>query len=143
MHDLKPQTLILRQVMICKDATSNQAPAEEGLFIDLNKMFNGFEFLTNKSDDNKLFIPTYSRPTNLNPAPMIYPFHIKLNAEEIKSQFSISCFKKDGVTPVSFDTGTDGHYKSIDLYFEYQTPQHFETIHTSGGAGFHSTVGLH
>lgn len=142
MHDLKPQTLILRQVMICKDATASMLPAEEGLQIDLHHMFNGFEFLSNKSDDNKLFIPTYSRPTTLTPAPMIYPFHIKLNAEEIKSQFNISCFKKDGKTPITFNTGTDGHYKSIDLYFEFETAQHFETIIGTAG-GFHSAVGKH
>ena len=53
MHDLKQQTLILRQVMICKDATASMLPAEEGLQIDLHHMFNGFEFLSNKSDDNK------------------------------------------------------------------------------------------
>ena len=73
---------------------------------------------------------------------MIYPFHIKLNAEEIKSQFNISCFKKDGKTPITFNTGTDGHYKSIDLYFEFETAQHFETIIGTAG-GIHSAVGKH
>ena len=140
LHDLKPQTLILRQVIINRDIMAAMNPAEEGLQIDLHHMFNGFELLSNVSSDNKLFIPVHSRPLAPTPAPMIYPFHLKLNAEEIKSQFVIECFKKDGITPVSFSTSDDGHYKSIDLYFEFETAQHFETIHTPGGLGAHHHV---
>ena len=94
MHDLKPQTLILRTVIINKDIMASMNPDEEGLQLDLHKMFNGFEFLSNVSDDNKLFIPTHSRPLAPTPAPFIYPFHIKLNAEEIKNQFTRETLKK-------------------------------------------------
>lgn len=140
MHDLKPQTLILRQVIINRDSMSAMTPAEEGLQVDLRHMFNGYELISNVSSDNKLYIPVVSQSLATNPAPMIYPFHLKMNAEEIKARFVINCFKKDGLTPVSFDTGIDGHYKSIDLYFEFETAQHFETIHTPGGLGTHQHV---
>ena len=140
LHDLKPQTLILKHVIINKDIMAAMTPADEGLQIDLHHMFNGFELLSNVSSDNKLFIPVHSRPLAPTPAPFIYPFHIKLNAEEIKSQFVIECFKKDGSTPISFNTSDDGHYKSIDIYFEFETAQHFETIHTPGGLGAHHHV---
>ena len=143
MHDLKPQTLILREVMINKDVMAAMSPGDEGLQIDLREMFNGFELMSNVSPDNKLYIPVQSRPLAPTPASFIYPFHIKLNAEEIKSRFTIETFKKDGITPVSFSTSTDGHYKSIDLYFEYETAQHFEVIHNPGGLGKHSTIGHH
>ena len=140
MHDLKPQTLILRQVIINKDIMSSMSPADEGLQIDLRHMFNGYELLSNVSSDNKLYIPVHSRALAPTPDPFIYPFHLKLNAEEIKNRFVIECFKKDGTTPVSFETNVDGHYKSIDLYFEFETNQHFETIHTPGGLGVHQHV---
>jgi hypothetical protein len=140
MHDLKPQSLILRQVIINKDVMGAMSAADEGLQIDLRHMFNGYELLSNVSSDNKLYIPVHSRPLAPTPAPFIYPFHLKMTAEEIKSRFVIKCFKKDGFTPVSFNTGTDGHYKSIDLYFEFETAQHFETIHTPGGLGVHQHV---
>ena len=103
-------------------------------------MFNGYELLSNVSSDNKLYIPVHSRALAPTPDPFIYPFHLKLNAEEIKNRFVIECFKKDGTTPVSFETNVDGHYKSIDLYFEFETNQHFETIHTPGGLGVHQHV---
>ena len=140
MHDLKPQRLILRQVIINRDIMGAMNAAEEGLQIDLRHMFNGYELLSNISSDNKLFIPVHSRPLAPTPAPFIYPFNLELTAEEIKSQFVIECFKKDGVTPVSFDIGVDGHYKSIDLYFQYETNQHFETIHNPGGLGEHHYI---
>ncbi len=119
------------------------SPEDEGLQIDLRSMFNGFELMSNVSSDNKLYIPVHSRALAPTPDPFIYPFHIKLNAEEIKTRFTIQCYKKDGITPVSFNTSTDGHYKSIDLYFEYETAQHFEVIHNPGGIGKHSTIGHH
>ena len=140
MHDLKPQSLILRQVIINKDVMGAMSAADEVLQIDLRHKFNGFELLSNVSSDNKLYIPVHSRPLAPTPAPFIYPFHLKMTAEEIKSRFVIKCFKKDGLTPVSFNTSTDGHYKSIDLYFEFETAQHFETIHTPGGLGVHHHV---
>ncbi len=145
MHDLKPQTLFLRQIIINKDIENSMNADNEGLTIDLHHMFNGFEIMSNISSDNKLFIPVHSRALAPTPDPFIYPFHIKLNAEEIKREFLIECFKKDGKTPISFEqTGpdNDGHYKTIDLYFEYQTAQHFETL-IGTEPGFHSAVGQH
>jgi len=134
-HDLKPQTLILRSVMVNRDIMSAQSQADDALQIDLGRMFNGFEMLSNKAQDNKLFLPFASRPSSLTPAPAIYPLHLKMNAEEIKSRFEVKVFKKDGKTPVSFATGTDGHYRTIDLYFEFETAQHFETIFNPEGQG--------
>ena len=145
MHDLKPQKLTLKTVIINKDIENSMNADNEGLQIDLRHMFNGYELMSNISSDNKLFIPVHSRPLAPTPDPFIYPFHISLNAEEIKREFIIECFKKDGKTPISFEqTGpdNDGHYKSIDLYFEYQTNQHFETILGDAG-GFASMVGNH
>ena len=97
MHDLKPQRLILRQVIINRDIMGAMNAAEEGLQIDLRHMFNGYELLSNISSDNKLFIPVHSRPLAPTPAPFIYPFNIELTAEEIKCQFVIECFMKDGM----------------------------------------------
>ena len=81
MHDLKPQSLILRQVIINKDVMGAMSAADEGLQIDLRHMFNGFELLSNVSSDNKLYIPVHSRPLAPTPAPFIYPFHLKMTAE--------------------------------------------------------------
>lgn len=139
-HDLKAQSLILRQVMINKDIKAANDVTEDGVQIGLSNMFNGFEMLSNKGDDNKLFLPIYSRANSGTPAPLIYPLHIKLNSEDIKSRFTINVFKKDGITPVSFNTAVDGYYKSVDLYFEFQTAQHFTTIHNPGQQGFHNAV---
>ena len=139
-HDLRPQTLILRSVMINKDVKGTQDVTEDGVQIGLQKMFSGFEMLSNKGDDNKLFLPCYSKALTPTPAPLIYPLHLKLNAEEIKSVFEVEVFKKDGITPVSFTPSVDGHFKTIDLYFEFETAQHFEHIFNPGGLGKHSHV---
>jgi hypothetical protein len=97
-------------------------------------MFNGFEMLSNKSQDNKLYLPV---PNGVHVSD--YNFHVRFNSEEIKRSFEVQLTKKDG-SAVVFGSNAN-NYVSVDVYFEYETAQHFETVHNPSGKGsVHSTI---
>jgi hypothetical protein len=135
-HDLKPQNLILRKVIVHRINGTAFSENDSGIHIDLHRMFNGFEMLSNKSQDNKLYVPV----PNFNITTFYdYAFHVRFNSEEIHRSFEVQLTKKDG-SAVVFGSNAN-NYVAVDLYFEYETAQHFETVHNPSGKGsVHSTI---
>ena len=120
-RDIKAQSMILRKIVVVRDALASEDVdnSELGLHIDLHRMINGVETLSNISQGNHIYVPVSDRNNSGDRIHQQFDFNIRFNAEYIPRKFPINLYKKN-MSAVSFASGTDGSFDSVDLYFEYE-----------------------
>lgn len=123
--DLPPQKLILRRVVVARDSTASETTdnSKYGAILDLHEMFNGTEFVSNLTGSNRLFVPNTpydGASAHTHKQITSHDFNIRMGAESIPRKFEVRVFDIDNVTLASFDASTQGHYDSIDMYWEYE-----------------------